>query len=148
MIRRRGKRAHQLKFVYPQSIIAVVIDSIDATICRGACRGAGITIRFTDTERDLQYLFLILIRYCTCIITRRGATADPSERWQAVYGGRCRRSVSSCTPARHGEFTCGLGSLAAELQADRMHCSGAGPTWPREYIMGWFGSLIPEGESA
>jgi hypothetical protein len=71
MIRRRGKRAHQLKFVYPQSIIAVVIDSIDATICRGACRGAGITIRFTDTERDLQYLFLILIRYCTCIITRR-----------------------------------------------------------------------------
>lgn len=57
--------------------------------------------------------------------------------------------------ARHGEFTCGLGSLAAELQADRMHCFAFSDVLPVrdprghvKYIMGWFGSLIPEGESA
>lgn len=129
MIRRRGKRAHQLKFVYPQSIIAVVIDSIDATICRGACRGAGITIRFTDTERDLQYLFLILIRYCTCIITRRRngrpeRTMAGGVRWAL---SAIRIELHACTAWR---VYLRAGVSCSRVAADRMHCSAFSDVLP------------------
>jgi hypothetical protein len=118
MIRRRGKRAHQLKFVYPQTIIAVVIDSIDATICRGACRGAGITIRFTDTERDLQYLFLILIRYCTCIITRRR-----NGRPERTMAGGVRWALSAIRIELHGMASLPAGWGLLQQSCRRIACT-------------------------